>query len=520
MSVLTARPITGVPIGGTPMRGRALGGSMSTQEWVRAILEDGNQSAYYPTPHDSSCHLWRHYQQSDLYEMWVPHGDNGRYAVLAYNVWSTGIWGAGRLREGVVATHVPHNDPSVVRTGGGGTSSHVDVYGGSASWVGATDATLSCTVTGTTLGLRVWMNTNCGFALVAIDGDYTAATSLPVVTSGDVSAGYFVAGDIGKRYISSYGQSDSFEKRDFHILLAEGLSPGGHTITVKATGTKLSVSSDTRVNIAAFVGATGAQLPGDAGTAMFYTVQLSGRMQGTLSAMDSAYVISLSGDANYEWVGGNHGNETLTSRSLLVDGATQTLAANEILSGTSVEILRDIVWRHTLSVPDIAQKLDSVVANVSTPVSFKYTSTITFETAVDVYVAYSGMMPSSIPESTLIARPGVDRMAVGVLGNVDIIGVDGSYVNAPALTVCAHSTSHDTVFILAMSGTSNVNDWVDSADLYTFIDRSATNVKGYFTLVASGNTRSVSSSEVISAQFGWRVMNIPAAASVIESLTG
>ncbi len=164
--------------------------------------------------------------------------------------------------------------------------------------------TISGTITGTAAAIRVFLTTTNGYAIVAIDGDWTRANKLPTFTAADYSGGFCRASDVGKRYYSSYAVAPSSDL----ICLASDLAAGGHTITVEATGTKPTAASSTRAYVEGFAGCNGGVL----GSANVYAVPIQWIYHDLLSwsAFDSVTQWAPTGSVDYQFLGNIHGDNT------------------------------------------------------------------------------------------------------------------------------------------------------------------------------------------------------------------
>ena len=76
-----------------------------------------------------------------------------------------------------------------------------------ASYSQTSGDTISGDITGTVAAIRYFLTSNGGYAVVSIDGDFTRANKLPVFTA-NYDDGLCRAGDVGRRYYSSYAAAD------------------------------------------------------------------------------------------------------------------------------------------------------------------------------------------------------------------------------------------------------------------------------------------------------------------------
>ena len=142
-------------------------------------------------------YLWRNFATSGArageYEIYVPFGNelgSARYGVYTFGTFVGGVMHLGRLKEGVIVVNKWHGDGGVTKTGTWtftGNAAAIPGAGTAAYSVTAGDS-IEAEVSGHTLVLRGYTNVNGGYGLVAIDGDYTAATLLPAVGASDFKA--------------------------------------------------------------------------------------------------------------------------------------------------------------------------------------------------------------------------------------------------------------------------------------------------------------------------------------------
>jgi len=198
--------------------------------------------------------------------------------------------------------------------------------------------TISGSVTGTVAAIRVYQTSNGGNGIVAIDGDYTRATRLPVFTDADYAANRCRESDVGKRYISGFNLASWNDC----ICIADDLTAGAHTITVEVTGKKPEASSAARVTIEGFAGCNGQTL----GSANVYAVPVYWiyHDDGDWSAFCYTPQWAPSGSTDYQFMGEIHSDNTqskelTTSLAVYVGVTDQTaLAAGTWASGTTITI--------------------------------------------------------------------------------------------------------------------------------------------------------------------------------------
>lgn len=264
-----------------------------------------------------------------------------------YNVFGLGTWGIagcihnmGRMCLGLIGTNVFANAGGVV-TVGTWTQSAVDTApGGNYFYSTIAGDSKTFSVTGHTLVVRTMLNVNLGYAVIAIDGDYTAATKLPTFSQADADAGLCRAIDVGRRYINGYASGTA---ADYHITLAEGLSDAPHTVTFEATGTKPVASSATRAAIGAVVGcsATDASATPVAGSKVIVRIEdVQHFYFGGSSAMCWVPEFEKTvATGTYEFLSEMHGGSTLVSATITADGVDQSgLAVDTYIGAVALKL--------------------------------------------------------------------------------------------------------------------------------------------------------------------------------------
>ena len=144
----------------------------------------------------ADVYLWRNFAtvgaRANEYEVCVPFANDAgtlRYAVYGFREYTGGVLHIGRIKEGLVVRNTWHNAGGVVKTGAWSTTTHGAIAGpGTAAFSNTAGDTIATTVSGHTLLVRAYTNVNGGFGVVGIDGDYTAAHRLPIVTAADFKA--------------------------------------------------------------------------------------------------------------------------------------------------------------------------------------------------------------------------------------------------------------------------------------------------------------------------------------------
>ena len=265
-----------------------------------------------------------------------------------YNIFGLGTWGIagcinnmGRMCLGLIGTNVFANAGGVV-TVGTWTQLAVDTAPGG-SYFHSTTAGDSKTfsVTGHTLVVRTMLNVNIGYAVVAIDGDYTAASRLPAFSQADADGGLCRAADVGRRYINGYATGAA---ADYHVTLVEGLADTAHTVTIEATGTKPAASIAARAAVGAVVGCSAADASGTpvAGSKVIVRIEdVQHFYFGGSSAMCWVPEFEKAvATGTYEFLSEMHGGSTLVSASITADGADQSGLAVDTYVGAQALKLR------------------------------------------------------------------------------------------------------------------------------------------------------------------------------------
>jgi hypothetical protein len=147
-------------------------------------------------PRLADVYLWRNFatvgDRANEHEVCVPFANDAgtlRYAVYSFREYVGGVLHLGRIKEGLVVSNTWHDAGGVTKTGTWSTTSHGAIPGpGTAAFSNSAGDTIAATMSGHTLVLRAYTNTNGGFGLAAIDGDYTAAHRLPIVVAADFAA--------------------------------------------------------------------------------------------------------------------------------------------------------------------------------------------------------------------------------------------------------------------------------------------------------------------------------------------
>ena len=290
------------------------------------------------------------------------------------------------------------------------------------SYANAAGKTASLSVTGTAAAVRFFLATNGGYAVVAIDGDYTRADHLPLFTEDNCAAGLCRQSDIGKRYFSCYATSSYSECQ----CLADDLAPGVHTIVIETTGTKPVASSDYRVYVEAMIGCNGEA----AGSANVHFVPIWWVSHNVFDWSAQNYVIKWapSGSSDYQFLGENHAEgtnskEVTTALSVYLDTTDQTaLAAGSYASGSFLRISHTSTLRHKADLNTVvATKARTYTAAPHRRLPLMCTNKITWSVAGGVtHIEYPVMLMCSERDPGSVAQRNVNFSSANVGGNLII----------------------------------------------------------------------------------------------------
>lgn len=468
-----------------------------------------------------TCYLWRNFattgQRANEYEVYIPFQDE-RYAVYSFQDYIAGAGGAryfGRLKEGVPVVNLPSNDVSVTKVGTWAASANAAAYNGTNLQSSTAGDTMTATVTGHTLILRCMTTTNAGFATVSIDGDFTAATRLPAVTQTEVDAGWFSSGDIGKRYLETYSV---LLYEDEHFVLAEGLTDTAHTIVVRVQGTRRSGSSANRVYVSAFAAATSGTLLTDSNASMGYTRDITNLRTGTnFSAMDivSEYAPA-SSPTNFQFLGNNHGNETLVAQQWLVDGVASTPTAGQYVSGREIKHeLKTNMTHPDTGATVVGTKRTSYVARADRQAQMSCRYRLAWKNAGAIKSGYAGMMhvgTHARVNSTghILQQTEFDRLMVGdVILTSFAANDETSLALQKTSTAAAWSTAHDTVACMHIPRTDlNVDAYAIPVSGLFVQDRADFTEKFYAARSLPGGNETITAATVHNGEIWWRVFRV------------
>jgi hypothetical protein len=484
---------------------------------------------------DTTVYLWRHFSigssaYANTYQMQVPIGGN-RYACFDFkDMLNNGVINFCRIREGIAVSNLRHNAIGVQKVGSWGLTSPPNnlAYGGSLARSTTAGDTISATVTGHTLLLRTARAPDGGYGLVAIDGDFTKANRLPVVTQALIDAGKFAPHDLGKRYLDFYSFSYRYDE---HIPLAEKLSDAPHIIAIKVTNTARSenTQSEKRVYVAAFAAASAATRLTDPGASMGYIREIHNLFDNFSATTNVIKFAPESTPGQPQYLGDSHGidspqNELPLSEAVFsIDDVPVSLEPGAFVSGSEIRLERATVLNHP-NQANVADKRVVYTARADRPMQLQADVTLTFHQPGTLHEAYWGMLPVGI-KSTLVnsfIQPEFDRALVGqdsLITDADMDDSDDHYSGQqPTDFIAFFSTRHDAVAVAYLPDLAGaVNNFARGGPFYTFIRDAVTGIdKGYFCRASLPQPEIVTAGTVLSAPICWRVLHLPDAAKVLE----
>lgn len=483
----------------------------------RLLLESG--AARF----DDTCYLWRHHATTgttykDRYDVYVPFAEN-RYGCFGFkDTYANGVMNFGFLRECLPIVNTVHG--SLTKTGTWSTLSDSQAYNGSIAYSTTATETISGTIAGHTLILRAWQQSSGGYALVSIDGSATAANRCPQVTQQQVSAGYFAAGDLGKRYVSFFANN---AYPDEHIVLAEGLADVNHTVTLSAVGAAQIPppgSSNKTLIVAALAGARYATRFTDSGASMGFTREIM-NLRGGHSATTLVVSFAPTGFlGNQQFLGENHLNETQSAASFMVDGVPANPAAGAAIAGKTIVLDRTTTLNHP-NASACATKRVVYTAQAGQPLQLVARGSLVWNAGGETGDAYFGMLPvfTRSLASADLQNLEFNRGLVGDLVVSDLSANAGAeYRVKGADLIAVYSTDHDTVALAHLPRLDlNVNNYLRGAPTYAFLrDVSTGGEKGYFSRSTAASKETVLPGHVHSLEVGWKIFRVLRAGQVLQ----
>ena len=428
--------------------------------------------------------------EAGSWQVFVPVGA-GDYNVFALGTFSNPggvITHLGRMCLGRIGTNIPANDASVA-TVGAWTQSAVDTAPGGNYWYStAAGDSKTFTVNGHTVVLRSMLSTNFGYAVISIDGDWTAANRLPAFTQADADAGLCRAADVGRRYFNGYSNSVG---ADFHLVLAEGLADSAHAVRFEACGTKPVASSAVRAAVGAVVGCSASDAAGVPGAASRVIARVENAQHfygGGSSAMLSVLEIERALAAGtFDFLSEMHGGATLVSASITVDGvdksgiATDTYTAGQVVR---ISIVGTIACTDATGTPVATKTVDHIFSAYQNSPGIAIPSW-TFGVAKNVKNGFTGMLPlgSLKPGGTAITLERWDSFAFGGYQSVpsDIQNNNGQRGNVPALfAVASISGTSRKAYVAILDGGEGNDYFTRSAPDHVYLHDRPDYKKMYF----------------------------------------
>lgn len=207
----------------------------------------------------------------------------------------------------------------------------------------------------TSLAIRRWANTSGGLAKATIDGSATAANWLPTaqdkVTAGEYSSTILVAngGTLNPtdRVLDFYSGSTTY---DDPLVIADGLTPGAHTVVLTVTGYTHTGGINSYVQPTGMGYGTGAETPTTAGAEILGTFA----WQTGVSAHERAYRFGPQFQAdgttvnpNYaskpiDYYGRVHGYENQVSIAFTIDGVSTTITDGTTVAVTTSAVITQV----------------------------------------------------------------------------------------------------------------------------------------------------------------------------------
>jgi hypothetical protein len=300
------------------------------------------------------------------------------------------------------------------------------------------------------------------------------------------------------------------------------LNDAAHIVQLVVTGTKRAAASAARVYVSAFAGASAGVKVTDANASMGYVRDISNIRSGnTFSKMSIVPEYSPAGFTNYQFMGGNHGNETLVSQQFLVDGTVQTPAAGAYVAGSVIK--SELV--SSLTHPDtgatvVATKRSNYVARADRPAQLSCRYQIQYKNAGTNRGAYFGMMHLGTRQYAASVTENITFNRI-VLGDQVLTSFSANNDSVPATVKtdygAAYSTAHDTVAVVAAPRLDlNVDNFRRVGSGLFVQDRTDGTEKLYFARSTSTGMEAVVPGTVHCGEIWWRVLRIPSAQVTLE----
>jgi hypothetical protein len=270
--------------------------------------------------------------------------------------------------------------------------------------------------------------------------------------------------------------------------------------------------------VSGFAAATAATTMATAGAAMGYVRDITNlRSPNTFSKMTIAPEYTPDGFTNYQYMGGNHGNETLVSQQFLVNGVVTAPAAGVLTSGTTIrsELTSNLIHPST-GATVIAVKTGNYTG---TAAGMVYDYSLDWNNAGTARNSYYGMMHVGTRQyiASTLQNIRFDRFLVG---NNLITSIAANNESAVGLAqtdlTAAFSTAHDTVAVLYLPDLAANVDNFSRAGTGAFLqDRTDGTEKLYFSRSSATGTEAITTSTLHTGEIQWRMQSIPSAATLL-----
>lgn len=472
--------------------------------------------------------IWKHHSTTQnlvgSFWVYVPIG-SGYYATFGFGRWCpiatpNVVPHIGRHALGLIGSYLMHTAGSgVVKTGTWNTSALDYAPAGTLSYSQVAGDTITFSVTGHTLVARTIATLNGGYLVVAIDGDYTAATRLPTFTQSDYDAGLCRATDIGRRYINTGANGGALP--DLHIPLADGLSDSLHVVTFEATGTKPSYSSAARGYIGGVVGCSVSDVGQNlvANTRVIAIVEnVQDANQYGASAMVWTPEIEKAAAGTWEFLGEVHAGETQEAFEISVDAADQSaLAVGAYASGSVISIRRVTTLASTdATATPLVRKTFSFTLSAFQDVPCQVSWTAAWLADKRVRSAYPLMLPvANEPNhaATAVINNRWDSINFGTYKSVsaDLSGnANAKRGQVPALLSLVGSSLHRNVaYAVMLDGGRGVDGFSKAAPEYVFMhDRADGYDKVYFNRSTQQSIEKFVTGDVIGGVVGFGIVKL------------
>lgn len=416
----------------------------------------------------------------------------------------------GRYYLSKIGTYTHHT--SATKIGTWTTISNDFAFGGSYCRSVTPGDTCSFSATGSVVVLKTVAISNGGYAIVSIDGSYTAANRCPVFTSADYAAGRCRSTDVGKAYINTYAVANV---GDYHIVLADGLADSAHAIVFEATGTKATASSDVRAHIGGVVGCSAAdvgQSPG--GAYAFANVEAVYEIDNGASAFLQVPEVENNAASTFEFLGDVHGAETVVSYSVAADGVSKTaMTLGTYTSGAVIRFNRVTTLASTdlPGTPAITKTTD-VIFSASGVCPIIANTRMVFALAKRVRFNYPAMLP--VRQINLDNGASENRrwttasFGSYVAASTDMtIKDDVDRGNVPAYLARISGTHGHVAYVGVIDGEQSVNSFFLSSSSPVFLlSKSAGDSKIYFCRSNSKSIESFSAGQITTTAAGWGIV--------------